>query len=199
MFSITSWARTKAPAEEPADRYVYDPMNPVPSYEINLPGGGLDQRQTDMRQDRLVYTSATLTTGVEVTGPLEVLLYVSSDARDTDFTAQLTDVYPDGRAFNVMSGIARARYREGYDKHVWMEPGKIYPLRINLQATSNYFPPGHRIQVQVSSSNFPRFARNMNTGGNGYDETQGVVAHNAIHHDARHPSHIVLPLIPASR
>jgi putative CocE/NonD family hydrolase len=185
----------RAPAQQPSDTYTYDPMNPVPSHGINLPGGGVDQRATDKRQDRLVYTSAPLASGIEVTGPLQVTLYVSSDARDTDFTAQLSDVYPDGRSFNVMSGIARARYREGFEKHVWMEPGKVYPVTIDLQATSNYFAAGHRIQVQVSSSDFPRFARNMNTGGNGYDETKGVAAKNSVHHDERYPSHILLPVI----
>lgn len=186
---------TRAPGDQPSDSYVYDPMNPVPSHGINLPGGGVDQRKTDERQDRLVYTSAPLVAGVEVTGPLQVVLYVSSDARDTDFTAQLSDVYPDGRSFNVMSGITRTRYREGFEKHAWMEPGRSYAVRIDLQATSNYFAPGHRIQVQISSSDFPRFARNMNTGGNGYDETKGVRARNTIHHDAQRPSHILLPVI----
>ena len=160
------------------------------------PDGSFDQSELKMRHDVLVYTTPVLDKGVEVTGPLAVVLFVSSSARDTDFTAKLVDVYPDGRAFNIQEGILRARYREGIDKKVFMEPDNVYEVHIDLQATSNYFPPGHRIRVEVSSSNFPRFDRNLNTGGNNWDETRGVVATNLIHHAEGRASHILLPVVP---
>ena len=125
-----------------------------------------------------------------------MVLYVSSDRLDTDFTAKLVDVFPDGRAFDVQEGIQRARYREGYGKKVWMKPGEVYQVKVNLEATSYYFEAGHRIRVEVASSNFPRFDRNLNTGGNNFDETAWKVANNAVHHSAKYPSHIILPVIP---
>ncbi len=190
--------------DEPADRYVYDPDVPVPSVGGPLcctgspdwPAGAFDQSEVEARNDILVYTTAPLERGVEATGPLRAVLQVSSDARDTDFTMKLVDVYPDGRAFNVQEGILRARYREGLDRQVWMEPGGVYQVEIDLQVTSNYFPAGHRIRVEVSSSNFPRFDRNLNTGGKNWDETEWKVARNVIHHSAAHPSYLILPVIP---
>ena len=131
-----------------------------------------------------------------MTGPIRLVLYVSSSARDTDFTAKLVDVYPDGTAYNVQEGILRLRYREGYQKKLWMEPAEIYEITIDLQATSNYFGPGHRIRLEVSSSNFPRFDRNLNTGGDNYSETEWQIARNTVHHSAGYPSHLLLPLIP---
>ena len=120
---------------------------------------------------------------MEVSGPIDVTLYVSSDAKDTDFTVKLIDVLPDGTAYNIDDNIQRVRYRDGYDKPpVWMEKGKVYKVTMQPMQTSNYFAPGHRLRVEVSSSNFPRFDRNLNTGGNNYDETKGVVAHNEVHH-----------------
>jgi putative CocE/NonD family hydrolase len=148
-----------------------------------------------MRQDVLVYSSPVLKEGLEITGPLEVVLYVSSSVRDTDFTAKLVDVYPDGTVYNIQEGILRARYRNGFDRKVWMKEGEVYPLKIDLQATSNFFGPGHRIRLEVSSSNFPRFERNLNTGGNNYDETRWEPAKNKIFHSAKYPSHMVLPVI----
>jgi putative CocE/NonD family hydrolase len=193
-----------APGDELPDRYTYDPAIPVPSLggpdwgasNPDMLPGAIDQSANETRHDILVYSTPPLEQGVEVTGPIQLVLYVSSDARDTDFTGKLVDVYPDGRAFNVQDGILRARYREGYGKKVFMEAGQVYQLTVDLQVTSNYFPPGHRIRVEVSNSNFPRFDRNLNTGGNNYDETTWVVAQNTIHHSARYPSHIVLPVIP---
>jgi putative CocE/NonD family hydrolase len=123
---------------------------------------------------------------------------VSSSARDTDFTAKLVDVYPDGTAYNVQESILRVRYREGFGREVWMEPGGAYRLRIDLKATSNYFGPGHRVRVEISSSSFPRYDRNLNTGGRNYDETRWVVARNTIHHDRRRASHVLLPIVPES-
>jgi putative CocE/NonD family hydrolase len=134
--------------------------------------------------------------GVEVTGPIEAVLYVSSSTKDTDFTAKLVDVSPDGRAYNIQEGIMRARYRAGYDKKVSMSPDQVVELRIDMFATSNYFAPGHRIRLEVSSSNFPRFDRNLNTGGRNYDESEWVVAQQTVHHSAEYPSHIILPVIP---
>jgi uncharacterized protein len=197
---------TVSPSDQPPDSYVYDPATPVPTTGGALcPGcaqssevvaGALDQSDVEMRQDVLVYTTPALEQGVEVTGPIELVLYVSSTAKDTDFTAKLVDVYPDGTAYNVQEGILRARYREGFKKKVWMNPGEAYEIRVSLHATSNYFPPKHRIRLEVSSSSFPRFDRNLNTGGNNYDETDWVIATNSVHHSAKYPSHLVLPIIP---
>jgi putative CocE/NonD family hydrolase len=191
-----------APGDEPADRFTYDPATPVPSLggQACCTGtaegaGGYDQSTAEMRQDVLVYTSDPLEKGLEVTGPLEVVLYVASSAKDTDFTAKLVDVYPDGRAFNVQEGAQRMRYREGFAKNLRMKKGEVYEIHIDLHATSNYFGPGHRIRIDVSSSNFPRWDRNLNTGGNNYDETEWVTAENTVHHSKRYPSHLILPVI----
>jgi putative CocE/NonD family hydrolase len=195
-----------APRNEPADRFTYDPATPVWTVGGSVCAacargqqvfdGPADQRDVEVRSDVLVYTSEPLREGIEVTGPLKVVLYVGSSARDTDFTAKLVDVHPDGTAYNIQEGIQRMRYREGYDRKVWMEPEQVYQVTIDLEATSNFFKPGHRIRVQVSSSNFPRWDRNLNTGGNNFDETAWVVARNTVHHSARYPSHILLPIIP---
>jgi putative CocE/NonD family hydrolase len=195
---------TATPHQEPPDQFSYDPATPVPSTggpdfganSPDLPPGALDQSAVEMRGDVLVYTTPPLPTGVEVTGPVRLVLHVSSDAPDTDFTGKLVDVDPEGRAFNVTEGILRARYREGFDRAVRMSPGTVYRLEVDLEVTSNYFRPGHRIRLEVASSNFPRFDRNLNTGGNNYDETTWRVARNTIHHSARHPSYLILPIIP---
>ncbi len=142
-------------------------------------------------------TRAVFTEDVEVSGPIGVTLYVSSDARDTDFTFQVIDVHPDGKAYNITENIQRMRYRDGYDKPLaWMSPGQVYKVTFQPIDTSNVFKAGHRLRVAISSSNFPRFDRNLNTGGNNYDETKGVVAHNTIHHDAAYPSHVTLTIVP---
>jgi hypothetical protein len=182
---------TDHPANEPSDQFQYDPMNPAPT----VGAGGQDQSSVESRPDVLVYSTPVLKEGVELTGPIELKLFVGSSARDTDFIAKLVDVYPDGAAFNLQDGILRARYREGFNKKVWMKPGELYPLTIDLHSTSNYFPAGHRIRVEVSSSNFPRFDRNLNTGGNNYDEDKPVVATNVISHAKEQASYIVLPVI----
>jgi putative CocE/NonD family hydrolase len=192
----------QAPEEEPADHFVYDPATPVPSLGgqacctgTDKGAGSYDQSANEMRNDVLVFTSEVLDKGVNVTGPLEVVLYVDSSAKDTDFTAKLIDVYPDGRALNVQGGALRMRYREGYSKNVWMKAGEVVEARLDLHATANYFGPGHRIRLEVSSSNFPRWDRNLNTGGNNFDETEWVVANNSVHHSAQYPSHLLLPVI----
>ncbi len=184
-----------------ADSFVYDPSNPVPSYGGNvcctggaIDGGSFDQRQMETRHDILVYSTPPLEEGVEVTGFIESTLYVSSDAKDTDFTIKFIDVHPDGRAFNLDETIQRVRYREGYDKEVFMEEGQVYRIDLTPMATSNYFAKGHRMRIEVTSSNFPRFTRNLNTGGNNYDEKNGVTAHNSIHHSVQYPSQIRLPV-----
>jgi putative CocE/NonD family hydrolase len=198
---------TTAPRADKPDRFAYDPMNPVPSHGGNVcctgnavRGGALDQQKMEERQDILVYTSDPFPNGVEVTGTVGITLHVSSDVKDTDFTVKLIDVAPDGTAYNLDETIQRARYREGYDKEVFMDPGQTYEIELSPLSTSNWFGPGHRIRIEVSSSNFPRFMRNMNTGGNTWDETKGVVAHNLVHHSREHPSQIRLPIIrrPAS-
>jgi putative CocE/NonD family hydrolase len=197
---------TSSPSEDVPDTFTYDPMNPVPSYGGNVcctgnavTGGAFDQRKMEARNDILVYSSDPLNEGVEVSGPVEVTLYVSSDAKDTDFTAKVIDVYPDGTAYNLDETIQRLRYRNGYDKPpAWMEKGRVYKVSLPAMNTSNYFAAGHRIRIEISSSNFPRFDRNLNTGGNNYDETRGVVAHNSVHHSRQYPSQVTLSVVPAS-
>ncbi len=191
------------PTADTADKFDYDPMNPVPSYGGNVcctgnavQGGAFDQRKMEARPDILVYTTEPLKEGIEVSGPIEVTLYVSSDAKDTDFTVKLIDVYPDGRAYNLDETIQRLRYRNGYDKLLaWLEPGKVYKVTLQPMTTSNYFDAGHRIRLEVSSSNFPRFDRNLNTGGNNYSESNGVVAHNAVHHSRQYPSELKITVV----
>jgi putative CocE/NonD family hydrolase len=192
-----------ASAIDRPDTFTYDPMNPVPSYGGNVcctgnavTGGAFDQRKMEARADILVYTTEPLQEGMEVSGPMEATLYVSSDAKDTDFTVKVIDVYPDGKAYNLDETIQRARYRDGYDKPlVWMEKGQVYKLTLQPMTTSNFFPAGHRLRLEVSSSNFPRFDRNLNTGGNNYDEATGVVAHNAIHHSSEYPSQVTVSVV----
>ena len=190
------------PSESAADSFVYDPATPVPTRGGNVcctgmetGAGGYDQSTVEMRNDVLVYTSAPLDEGIEVSGFLEVVLYVSSDAKDTDFTAKLVDVYPDGRAFNLQEGAIRMRYREGMRRKVWMEEGEVYEVHLDLHATSNFFGKGRRVRLEVSSSNFPRWSRNLNTGGNNYDESEGIPAHNTVHHSPEYPSHVILPVV----
>jgi uncharacterized protein len=191
------------PATDSPDRFEYDPMKPAPSHGGNVcctgnavAGGAFDQRKIEERPDILVYSTEPLKEGIEVSGPIEVTLYVSSDAKDTDFTVKLIDVYPDGRAYNLDETIQRMRYRNGYDKPlIWMEAGKVYKVTLQPMTTSNYFEAGHRIRLEVSSSNFPRFDRNLNTGGKNYDESQSVVARNAVHHSKQYPSEIKITVV----
>jgi uncharacterized protein len=193
---------TKPPKVDRPDAFTYDPMNPVPSHGGNVcctgnavQGGALDQQEMEKRNDILVYTSEPFKEGMEVSGPVELTLHVSTDVKDTDFTVKLLDVYPDGRAYNLDETIQRARYREGYDKVVWMEKDKVYKVVLGPLTTSNYFEAGHRLRIEVSSSNFPRFDRNMNTGGKNYDETVGVVAHNKVHHSAKYPTALKITVV----
>ena len=191
------------PGTDTPDAFTYDPMNPVTSYGGNvcctgtaITAGAFDQRKMETRPDVLVYTSEPFKDGTEVSGPIAPTLYVSSDAKDTDFTVKVIDVYPDGRAYNLDESIQRMRYRDGYDRPpVWMEPGKVYKVALQPLTTSNYFEAGHRLRIEVSSSNFPRFDRNLNTGGNNYDEASGVVAHNVVHHSKQYPSQITIMVV----
>ena len=198
-------ALTTAPdAADHPDQFIYDPSNPVPTFGGGgccqgnaVKFGAYDQRAHETRNDILVYDTEPFKEGVEVSGPITVTLYVSSDAKDTDFTFKVIDVHPDGKAYNITENIQRMRYRDGYDKPLaWMKPGEVYKVAFQPIDTSNYFKAGHKLRVAISSSNFPRFDRNLNTGGNNYDEAKGVIAHNAVHHDAEHPSQISITVVP---
>ena len=191
------------PAREPQDRYTYDPYDPVPTrggglccWQAALPGGAFDQRQVEERKDVLVYTSALLEQDLEVTGPLKVVLWAASSAVDTDWTAKLVDVHPCGYARNLADGIVRARYRHGASKAQPLKPGAVEEYVIELGPTSNVFLAGHRIRLEISSSNFPHYDRNPNTGRAAASEEDMVSAAQTVYHDAQHPSHILLPIIP---
>ena len=187
----------KPPKNELPDIYIYDPGNPVPTLggSRSEPPGAFDQATVEIRNDVLVYSTPILKKGIEITGPITLIIYISSSAKDTDFTAKLVDVYPDGKAYNIQDTIFRSRYRDGFTKKVWMKEDEVYKIQLNLNAASNYFASGHIIRLQVSSSNFPMYERNLNTGGNNYDETEWIVAENTIHHSKEYPSHIILPII----
>jgi putative CocE/NonD family hydrolase len=203
--------------------FQFDPAHPVPTIGGNISSGGgillqgaYDQRggahvwnvpqpiPLSARNDVLVFQTEPLAEDLEVTGEIEVKLWVSSSASDTDFKAKLIDVYPasvdfpGGFDLNIGDGIRRARFRDSLSKEVLMEPGKIYPLSIKLYPTANIFKRGHRIRLDIASSNFPRFDINPNTGEALNDNRRTQIATNTVHHDADHPSHIVLPVVPAS-
>lgn len=197
---------TAAPGGEPPDAYSYDPRNPVPTLggstccgeEVTpITMGPRDQRPAEERPDVLVYTTPPLEADVEVTGPVSATLYAASDAPDTDFTAKLLDVFPDGYAMNAAQGIIRARYRDSWERPSLLESGRVYQYSIDLWSTSNCFLRGHRIRVEISSSNFPQFDRNPNTGHPFGLDAELRTAMQTVFHDADHPSHILLPIIPA--
>jgi putative CocE/NonD family hydrolase len=191
-----------APRAEPSDHYVYDPANPAPTIGgplccdgWHLSAGPRDQRPAEAREDVLVYSTPAFARDTEITGPVTLELFAKSTAVDTDFTAKLVDVAPDGFAQNLTEGIIRARYRDSQEKPTLMNPGQVYKFTIDLWSTSNVFLKGHVLRLEVSSSNFPRFDRNLNTG-----EAQGtgenhVPATNTIFHDSEHPSALVLPVV----
>ena len=198
---------TALPASEPSDSFEYDPHHPVPSIGgANLTPfassiGPRDQASVELRDDVLVFSTPVLTSNIEVTGPIIAHLFVSSSAPDTDITCKLVDVHPDGRAMLLTDGILRLRYRNSFEQPTLLQPNEIVPITIDLWSTSNVFLAGHRIRIEVSSSCFPKFARNSNTGGEVATESreQYQVAINRIHHDANHPSQILLPIIDTSR
>jgi len=192
-----------APAEEKADQYVYDPADATPTIggplccqRLPTGVGPEDQRPAEQRPDVLVYTTAAFVKDTEVTGPVTLDLYVSSSAVDTDFTGKLVDVWPDGFAENLTEGILRLRYRNSQEKPELANPGEPYHLMLDLWATSNVFLAGHKLRLEVSSSNFPRFDRNLNTGEEQARATRMVKASNMIYHDKAHPSALVVPVVP---
>ena len=192
-----------APAGEGVDEFLYDPLDPVPTRGgpiccTNDPlqvQGAADQADVEKRQDVLVYTSEPLQQGLRIAGPLRAELFVSSSAPDTDFTVKLVDVFPDGKALNIQEGALRMRYRDGYAQPQLMTPGQIYKASVDVRAIAYYLPPGHRLRLQVSSSNFPRLERNLNTGGNNYDESEPVAARNRVHRSSAYPSAVLLPVL----
>jgi putative CocE/NonD family hydrolase len=190
------------PGQEPPDRYAYDPRDPVPTLggansgpcgDAGLRRGPVDQRATEVRSDVLVYRSEPLDRDLEVIGAIQVHLFVATDALDTDFTAKIVDVYPDGQVMGMQDGILRCRYRESYSEELLMEPGAVYEIRIDIPPIGHVFGRGHRIGLHVSSSNFPRFDRNLNTGLDNERTAEHVVAHQTVYHDRRYPSRLVLP------
>jgi putative CocE/NonD family hydrolase len=192
------------PERSTPDRFSYDPERPVPSlggnhsmttWEHILTVGPMDQRPLEKRDDVLVYCSEPLERDLEVAGPIIVTLFAASSAPDTDFTARLIDHHPSGYAQNLCEGIVRCRYRDSWTEPELMQPGEIYELSIDLQVTANVFRRGHRIGVDISSSNFPRFDRNLNTGLNNNTTSERRVAAQTIYHDALHPSRVTLPLV----
>ena len=201
------------PGDESPDKYIYDPDNPVPTtggnhsvgdynpglYDIWLVGP-YEQSRVETRDDVLVYTTEILKQDMEVTGPVIVKLFAASSAPDTDWVARLCDVYPDGKSFNITEGVIRAVFQErDWQNPKLIEPHKIYEYTIDLQATSNVFKAGHRIRVQITSSNFPLWARNLNKGEPIATAVEFQSAQQTIYHDAEHPSHIILPLIPRKK
>ena len=195
---------TSSPDQETPDQYTYDPEHPV----ITLGGstccaessnpvtmGPRDQRPNEYRPDVLVYTSPPLENDIEVTGPVKAVLYAASSARDTDFTAKLVDVFPSGFAMNVAQGIIRARYRDSWEEPELLEPGKVFQFTIDLWSTSNSFQKGHRIRLEITSSNFPQFDRNPNTGHPFGQDAELQKAQQTVYHDKEHPSHILLPVV----
>jgi putative CocE/NonD family hydrolase len=187
-------------ASAPADTFTYDPGNPTPylidSRELETSLNEDFTTLNALRHDAVVFTSKPLAKPIEVTGQMSARLWAASDAKDTDWNVMLLDVFPDGHAQRVQDGVARARFRKGFDKEVPLTPGSIEQYDIDLWFTSRVFEPGHRIRVAVSSALFPKYDRNLNTGGNNERDTTFVVAHQRIIHDAAHPSRVMLPVVP---
>ena len=207
LFGNGTLELSKSTSGADRDSYTYDPGNPVQSIGGHscctgtelMPAGAFDQRPVEARQDVLVYTTGVFDRTLDVTGEILVKLFVGATAVDTDFTAKLVDVSPDGRAFNILESIQRARYREGPEKEVWMEAGKVYPITIHLGSISNVFLAGHRLRLEISSSNFPSYDRNLGLGGDNARQTRYVVSHNSVFHSAKYPSEIILPILANPR
>ena len=194
----------RPPRTGAVDHYVYDPHDPAPTRggavccnPTVFPWGPMDQRVVEQRSDVLVYTTRPLTEDVEAVGPVQMVLYASTSAKDTDFTAKLVDVFPDGYARNLTDGILRLRYRKSLEHPEAAKAGEIYTLSVDAGVTGNVFLKGHRIRIEISSSNFPRFDRNPNTGGPIANETRLLPASQTIYHDPDHPSHLVLMVMPS--
>jgi hypothetical protein len=186
--------------EEAPDEYVYDPADPVPFLTEPLSsqiGGPDDYAEVETRSDVLVYTSAILEEELEVTGPVRMRLYASSSAPDTDFTAKLVDVHPDGYCQRLCDGMTRARYRTGFQRELALVPGEVTEFDVNLWNIAHAFQVGHRLRLEIASSAFPKYDRNLNTGGPLATSTQMDVARNTVRHTPAYPSHLILPVIPA--
>lgn len=193
-----------APKSETSNSYVYNPANPVPTIGgplccdgEHMEPGPRDQRSVENRDDVLIYSTGPLPQDLEVTGPVIADLFVKSSAVDTDFTAKLVDVSPDGFAQNLTEGILRMRYRDSWEHAALMNPGQVYEISLDLWATSNVFLRGHSLRLEISSSNYPRFDRNLNTGKEIRSARTFVSATNTVFHDAQHPSALILPIMPA--
>jgi uncharacterized protein len=189
------------PNEENPDQYIYNPDNPVPTIGGttiygNAKAGPADQKEVAAREDVLVYSTPPLEEDTEITGPIELVLYASSSALDTDFTARLVDVFPDGKAINLKDSVLRARFRKSLTEPANLEPGKIYRFEIPIGAISNLFKKGHRIRIQISSSNFPEYSRNLNTGAPIGTTKEWVKANQTVYHDTKNTSYLLLPVIP---
>ena len=191
------------PEREREDSFIYDPANPVQTIggplccdPVHLKPGPYDQKTAEERPDVLVYTTDAFTKDTEVTGPVSLDLYASTSAVDTDFTAKLVDLWPNGFVQNLTEGILRLRYRHSQENPQLAKPGQVYRLTVDVWATSNVFLAGHRLRLEVSSSNFPRFDRNLNTGEDQATATRMAKATNTIYHDAQHPSALILPVVP---
>ena len=194
-----------APGSEPVDTFVYDPLNPVPTLGgsitaspagFGLARGPMDQSSLERRSDVLCFTTPPLKENVEITGPIQIHLFAGTSAIDTDFTAKLVDVYPDGRSQNLVDGIKRAKGLTYPAPPEFITPDEVYEYIITLGPTSQMFFKGHRIRIDISSSNFPMYDRNMNTGNPIGEDATGVKATQTVYHDANHPSYIDLPVIP---
>ena len=187
------------PADDAPDTFTYDPADPVPSLVTGLQTWPNDQRSIEARPDRLlVYTSEPLADDLHVVGPVKAVLHAASSAPDTDWVVRLCDVWPDGRSITVCDGILRARYRESFERPVPMELGQVYRFEVDLRATAQTFRAGHQLRVHVTSSDFPRYDRNLNTGGPVARESIPQVATNTVFHDSLRPSHLLLPLLAVS-
>jgi putative CocE/NonD family hydrolase len=192
------------PVSETPDRFAYDPGHPVPTvggrfFGVGLVPGPLDQYQVEKRQDVLCYTTPELKQDLEVSGPLKIHLFAASSARDTDFSARLVDVYPDGRAYNLVEGLKRAHALKSNDQPRLINPGEIYEYSIALGNTSQLFRRGHQIRAEISSSNFPMFDRNMNTGNLIGEDAHGIIAQQTVYHQSGYASYLDLPVIPSGK
>ena len=188
---------TRPSADAFSDTYVYDPLNPTPSLGTELGfNAAVDHRSVSARRDVLVYSTPVLERPVTVVGPIEVRLDVSTTARDTDFIVRLVDVHPDGKAINLADDGLRLRYRDGFASPKLAEDGAVYRITLPNMVTGNRFLEGHRIRLEISSCSFPAYERNLNTGGNNFDETEAVVARNAVHYGAGRASSVTLPVLP---
>jgi putative CocE/NonD family hydrolase len=191
---------TTAPGSEPADEYTYDPGNPTPflvnSRELEL-SLNEDYRTVDSeRKDLVTYTTTPLAKDIEITGPMTATLWAATEGKDTDWNVMVQHVYPDGRAERIQDGVMRARFREGFDRPSLLKPGQIYKYDIDLWFTSRVIPAGHRLRVVVASAAFPKYDRNLNSGGDNERDTRYVVVRQRILHDKAHPSFVRLPIIP---